>query len=432
MSDRQQKAMMFTVAVAALGYFVDLFDIVLFGVVRVASLNDLGITGAANTDWGIRLLNLQMIGMLIGGIAWGVVGDKLGRRTALTATILLYSLANIANGFVTTVDQYALLRFIAGVGLAGELGAGVTLVSEALPPNRRGYGTTLIAFLGLLGALTASYVGGMFAWRTAYIVGGSMGLVVLCGRYFGMAESQMFAGGESHDRGNLRTLFGNGGTLIKFLAVIAVGVPIWFVSALFVNLAPEMGRTLELTGPLSVGEVLRWQSFGLAAGTVLTGLIGEKLQSRKTVLFACLVLITLLIGVLLSSQGATPKTYCMLMLGMGLAQGYWTPFITLAAEQFGTNIRATVATSAPNFVRAMTVPVTLGWHALIPLVTGSGAVVVLGAVCLGLAFISLLMLDESYGKNLDYVEEVLTARKARELLQERRAARLRERASAGT
>ena len=189
MSEAQRKGLAFSVVVAALGYFVDLYDIVIFGVVRVTSLNDLGLTGAANTDWGITLLNLQMIGMLFGGVLWGVIGDKFGRRFALLATITLYSFANITNAFVVNIEQYAVLRFIAGVGLAGELGAGVTLVSELLPKNLRGYGTTVISFFGLVGALTAALIGGKLDWRLAYLAGGGMGLLVLISRYIGLRES---------------------------------------------------------------------------------------------------------------------------------------------------------------------------------------------------------------------------------------------------
>ncbi|MGH8455300.1 MAG: MFS transporter [Nevskiales bacterium] len=395
-----------SVIVAALGYFVDLYDIVIFGVVRVASLNDLGITGEANTAWGIDLLNLQMIGMLIGGVFWGVIGDKFGRRFALLATITVYSLANIANGFVVTIEQYAVLRFIAGVGLAGELGAGVTLVSELLPARLRGYGTTVISFLGLVGALTAAFVGGYFHWRMAYFVGGGMGLVVLAGRWFVLRESAMF---EAHragakNQGDLRLLFGSLPTLGRFLAVIAVGVPIWYVSALFVNLSPEFGKALGLAAPLSVADVLRWQATGLAIGSAASGLISEWLKNRRGVVFGFIAAMMVMTGVLLSLQGQTPALYCMLMFVMGLAQGYWTVFMTLSAEQFGLNIRATVTTSVPNFVRAMVVPITLLLKALLPALGLVKGVLLIGIVVYSVALLSLYSLKETYGKDLDYLE----------------------------
>jgi len=406
MSATPQKGVAFSVAAAALGYFVDLYDIVLFGVVRVASLNDLGITGAANTSWGIDLLNLQMVGMLVGGVMWGVLGDKLGRRTALLATIGMYSLANIANGFVTTVEQYAVLRFVAGVGLAGELGMGVTLVAELMPAKFRGYGTTVISFLGLLGALTASFVGGWFDWRDAYIVGGVMGLVVMAGRWYGLRESAMFEAhkAEAHRQGDVRVLFRSRATFLKFLAVIAVGVPIWYISALFVNLAPEYGKALALTAPLTVAEALRWQAVGLAIGSALTGVISEWIGHRKRVISGCFVALLVLVAALLSLDGASTGTYCALMFFIGLGQGYWTVFITTSAEQFGTNIRGTVTTSVPNFVRAMIVPITLGLKAIWDATGLVGGTLLIGAVVFTLAFVSLRYLRETYGKNLDYFE----------------------------
>jgi len=406
MSSAQQKGVAFSVAVAALGYFVDLYDIVIFGVVRVASLTDLGITGADNTGWGIELLNLQMIGMLIGGVAWGVLGDRLGRRTALLATIGLYSLANIANAFVTSVEQYAVLRFIAGVGLAGELGMGVTLVAELMPANYRGYGTTVISFLGLLGALTASYVGVMFEWRMAYLAGGALGLAVMAARWYGLRESGMFTTrrAQAQHPGDVRLLFRSAPMAGKLLAVIAVGVPIWYISALFVNLAPEYGKALGLTGPLSVAQALRWQAIGLAIGSALTGLLSEWLRSRKRVLFGCFAGLVAGVGVLLSLDGASVTAYCAVMFAIGLGQGYWTVFITSAAEQFGTNIRATVTTSVPNFVRAMIVPITLGLQALWGTTGLVGGTLLIGALVFGLAFLALSRLQETWGKDLDYAE----------------------------
>jgi MFS family permease len=406
MSGARQKGVAFSVAAAALGYFVDLYDIVIFGVVRVASLESLGITGAANTSWGIDLLNLQMAGMLIGGVLWGVLGDKLGRRTALLATIGMYSLANIANGFITSVEQYAVLRFIAGIGLAGELGMGVTLVAELMPARYRGYGTTVISFLGLLGALTASYVGVLLDWRMAYIAGGVMGLLVMAARWYGLRESEMFTAGRgrAQHQGDLTVLFRSGATLGKFLAVIAVGVPIWYVSALFVNLAPEYGKALNLSEPLSVAQALRWQAIGLALGSALTGLLSEWLRSRKRVLYGCFAALLAGVGLLLGLDGASVTAYCMVMFGIGLAQGYWTVFMTTAAEQFGTNIRGTVATSVPNFVRAMIVPITLGLKAIWDTTGLIGGTLLIGAAVFALAFAALYTLRETWGKDLDYTE----------------------------
>jgi MFS family permease len=393
----------FAVAVAALGYFVDLYDIVLFGVVRVASLTDLGVQGADLTTWGVRLLNLQMIGMLVGGFAWGVIGDRYGRRFALLSTISVYSLANIANAAITSVEQYALLRLLAGFGLAGELGAGVTLVSELLPKQLRGYGTTVISFLGLVGALAASYVGAEFNWRVSYIIGGGLGLMVLGGRYLGLAESKLFNERAAAEHGGeLERLLGSGVRLRRFLAVIALGVPIWYVSALFVNFAPEYGRALGFAAPLTVAEVLRTQALGLAIGSALSGLASEWLRSRRCVLLLCFVALATGVAALLQLHDGAQ--YVELMFAIGLAQGYWTAFITLAAEQFGTDLRATVTTSAPNIVRAMTVPVTLSVQALAGSLGFIGATYAVGALVFAGAFLALARVRETWGTELNYTE----------------------------
>lgn len=403
MTTTGRNSVYFSVAVAALGYFVDLYDIVIFGVVRVASLNELGITGAENTAWGIKLLNLQMIGMLVGGLSWGVIGDKLGRRFALLSCIALYSLANVLSGLVVNVEQYAVMRLIAGFGLAGELGAGITLVSELLPKNRRGYGTTVISFLGLVGALFASWVGGEFHWRSAYIVGGLMGFAVLISRWFGLRESDMFKqhkGGAT--QGDLRLLL-KAPALLRFLAVVCVGVPIWYVSALYVTFAPEYGKALGFAEPLRVADVLRWQAIGLAIGSGFSGLASEWLQTRKRVIYACLAALMAGLALLLTLDSAQPYLY--LMFFIGLAQGYWTAFITMSAEQFGTNIRATVSTSVPNFVRAMTVPMTLSVQLMSPTMGWVGASTVVGVVVFAMAFVALYSLKETWGRDLNYLEK---------------------------
>lgn len=399
----QKPAYALAVAAAALGYFVDLYDIVIFGVVRVSSLTSLGLAGEAITRWGIHLFNLQMIGMLIGGFFWGWVGDRYGRRFALIATISMYSLANLANAFVVNVEQYAVLRFLAGMGLAGELGAGITLISELLPKKLRGYGTTVISFLGLLGALTAALIGKQLDWRWAYGLGGGMGLLVLAMRIVVLKESTLF---EQHrgnsDQGDWRLLFGRARPALRFAQVVAVGVPLWYVSALFVNFAPEYGKALGFSTPLTVADVLLWQASGLAIGSAGSGLISEWLQSRRKVIGTCLIALAMLVVALM--QTTSNSAYIGLMLFIGLAQGYWTAFITMSAEQFGTNLRATVATSVPNVVRAMTVPVTLSLTALWPLMGLIAATLCIGAVLFALGLTALWHLGETWGRDLDYRE----------------------------
>ena len=407
MTNTRNKGLALAVIAAALGYFVDLYDIVLFGVVRIASLKDIGIVGDELTSKGILLLNLQMIGMLIGGVMWGIIGDKFGRRFALLSTITMYSLANILNGFVNDINSYAVLRFVAGIGLAGEFGAGVTLVAEILPKQYRGYGTTVISFLGLVGALTASFVGASFDWRVAYFVGGAMGLVVLAGRIFTLRESEMFEAQKqaTHKRGDVFLILKSKSALLKFLAVTAVGVPIWYVSGIIITFSPEVGAALNLSRSITAAETLKWQAIGLAVGSGLSGIVSELIKSRKKVVWACFIGMAVLAVVVLNMHNAAAEIFMMVILVVGLGQGYWTVFITMAAEQFGTNIRATVTTSVPNFVRSMVVPMSLWLNAIRHDLGLINSALIIGGVVFLLAFISLYFMSETYGKDINYIEK---------------------------
>ncbi|MBP6672332.1 MAG: MFS transporter [Bacteroidetes bacterium] len=394
------------VVAAALGYFVDLYDIVLFGVVRVASLKEIGITGDDLISKGILLLNLQFIGMLIGGIAWGIIGDKIGRKFALIATITMYSAANVLNGFVTNIETYAVLRFVAGMGLAGELGAGITLVSEILPKQYRGYGTTVISFLGLVGALTASFVGSTFDWRVAYFVGGGMGFLVLLLRLFALRESVMFEEQKktSAKRGDILIFFRSKKLLLKLLAVIAVGVPIWYVSGIVITFSPEFGAALNLSRTITAAETLKWQAIGLAVGSGLSGIVSEMIKSRKIVVWFCFIAMAVLTVITLNMVNADADIFMMVILVVGLGQGYWTVFLTMAAENFGTNIRATVATSVPNFVRSMVVPMSLWLNSLRHDLGLINSALLIGGIVFVVAFAALSFIKETYGTDINYSE----------------------------
>ncbi len=407
MMTTKNRGMILAVIAAALGYFVDLYDIVLFGVVRIASLKDIGIVGDELISKGILLLNLQMIGMLIGGVVWGIIGDKLGRKVALLSTIALYSTANILNGFVTDINTYAALRFIAGFGLAGELGAGITLVAEILPKQFRGYGTTVISFLGLVGALTASFVGSSYDWRVAYFVGGAMGLLVLALRIFALRESEMFEEQKksTHKRGDILILFKSKTLMLKFLAVIAVGIPIWYVSGIVITFSPEFGTALNLSRAITAAETLKWQAIGLAIGSGLSGIISEMIKNRKKVVWFCFILMSILTVYTLNMVNASADLFMVVILVVGLGQGYWTVFLTMAAENFGTNIRATVATSVPNFVRSMVVPMSLWLNMIrhdIGLINGA---LLIGGIVFTVASISLYSLKETYGQEINYIDK---------------------------
>ena len=400
------------VVVAALGYFVDIYDLILFSIVRVDSLKSLGITApAAVTSEGLYLINMQMGGMLLGGILWGVLGDKRGRLSVLFGSILIYSLANIANGFVQTIDQYAWLRLVAGIGLAGELGAGITLVSESLPKEKRGYGTMIVATVGVSGAMLAYWVA-TFGWRPAYFVGGGLGLALLLLRV-GVFESGMYEQTKQQDvdRGNFFALFTNGPRLLKYLRCLLIGVPLWFVVGILITLAPEFGKALELREPVTAGLAVFWCYFGLVFGDFASGTLSQVLRSRNRALQVFLGFCALMVGVYLYGlRGASSTTFYACCFVLGIAVGFWALFVTVAAEQFGTNLRATVATTAPNFARGSVVAlipifqataVALG-SAQNPNLITSGAVV--GGVSLLIAFWAVTTLPETYGKDLDYVE----------------------------
>ena len=395
---------------AALGYFVDIYDLILFSIVRVQSLTELGVVpgSPAMTNQGLFLINMQMGGMLLGGILWGVLGDKRGRLSVLFGSILLYSLANIANGFVTTIDQYAWLRLIAGIGLAGELGAGITLVSESLSKEQRGYGTMIVATVGVSGAMLGYWVGHKFGWRNAYFVGGGLGLALLVLRV-SVFESGMFQQVQAQTevvRGNFLSLFTNPVRLGKYLRVLLIGVPLWFVVGILVTLAPEFGKALSITGPVDAGLAVFWCYFGLVFGDFFSGGLSQLWHSRNKALKVFLGFCTALVAVyLFGVKGATPAVFYGVCFVLGISVGFWALFVTVAAEQFGTNLRATVATTAPNFARGAVVGLVPAFKYLSGALGFIPGAAVLGGLTLVVAFWAVSTLPESYGKDLDYVEE---------------------------
>jgi len=397
------------VIVASLGYFVDIYDLVLFSIIRVDSLKGIGVTDpAALTAQGLSLLSMQMWGMLLGGVLWGVLGDKKGRLSVLFGSILLYSLANIANGFVQTVEQYGWLRLIAGIGLAGELGAGITLVAESLPKEKRGYGTMIVATVGVSGAMVAYLVGQQFGWRNAYFIGGGLGLALLALRA-GVLESGMFESTKNTDvaRGNFLSIFTNGTRFYKYLRCLLVGVPFWFLVGILITLAPEFGKQFGLTGPVTGGLSIFWCYFGITLGDFTSGAVSQWMRSRTRALRIFIVATASMVGVyLFALQGASPTTFYTVCFLIGYASGFWALFVTVAAEQFGTNLRSTVATTIPNFARGATVIIVPVFQYLKnqPALGMVGGAALIGAITLGLAFFSASTLPDTYAKDLNYVE----------------------------
>lgn len=394
-----------TVLVAALGYFVDIYDLILFSIVRVPSLKSLGLRGEELTDVGVRLINWQMGGMLLGGILWGVLGDKRGRLTVLFGSILTYSLANIANGLAQTVAQYEVLRFIAGIGLAGELGAGITLVGEVMPKHSRGYATTAVAGVGILGAVVAALVGDAFAWRTAYFIGGGLGLALLFVR-FGLRESQMFhtarASGVKH--GDFLALFRNPGRLKRYAAVILVGVPVWYAVGILVTFSPEIAAAMGLAELPKPSRAVMLMYAGLAVGDFASGVLSQVLRSRKKVLAGFLLATALCVLLYFAVGRSSLGALYACIFALGVASGFWAVFVTVASEQFGTNLRATAATTAPNFVRGTLVLSTLSFQAMKPALGIVNSAALIGVVEIAAALVALRFLDETYGKDLDFFE----------------------------
>ena len=395
-----------SVIVAALGYMVDMYDLFLFSIVRVPSLKALNISGDDGLKDGIMLLNLQMAGMLIGGIVWGVLGDKRGRLSVLFGSILIYSLANIGNGFVESLSAYAVLRFVAGFGLAGELGAGITLVTEILPNKIRGYGATVVATMGVVGALLAYLATYFFNWRVSYFIGGGLGLILLLLRVR-VFESGIFVNlkEKAVKRGNMLMLFGNKKRLIKYLNGIVIGMPIWFVVGILITFSPELGKALGINTTVDAGKTVMLYFAGQVAGNIVSGFISQRMQSRrKAILFFICCSATFVAVYLFVPLHSLTMLYAICAC-LGFGSGYWTLFITVAAELFGSNIRATVATTIPNFVRATVIPLSLMFGFLKPYTGVVYAAFIVGLLTYILAIISLLYVEETFTKDINYNEE---------------------------
>lgn len=392
------------VLVAALGYLVDMYDLFLFSVVRVPSLKALGVSQEDLLPVGVSILNWQLIGLLIGGIIWGIMGDKKGRLSVLFGSIIMYSLANFANGFVQTVPQYAVLRFIAGIGLAGELGAGITLVAELLPQRFRSYGAVIVSTMGVLGGILAFLIADIFEWRTSYFAGGFMGLALLLLR-FRVFESGLFINLKEKkiNRGDMMIILSNGKRLLKYVMGILVGIPMWFVVGVLMTFSPEFGIAHGIEG-INAGKGVMLLFGGQAFGNMVSGFLSQYLKSRKAGIGIFMVgsFLTMLAYMLLPLS--TTFQFYLIIFILGFFNGYWTLFIIQAAELFGTNIRATVATTIPNFVRGTAILFTTAFAGLRPSlgVINGGVLLACIAVFIGLG--ALFLLQETYHKDMNYEE----------------------------
>ncbi|MCS7075224.1 MAG: MFS transporter [Bacteroidia bacterium] len=402
------------IIVAALGYFVDIYDIIVFSIVRLPSLQAIGITDPKDLERvGLFLLNMQMGGMLIGGILWGILGDKKGRLSVLFGSIMMYSIANILNGIITDLpiyhlEAYAVMRFVSGVGLAGELGAGITLVAEMMSKEKRGYGTMIVVSMGAMGAVAAGLVYQYFQdWKLSYFVGGVLGLVLLLLR-IGVTESSMFKQAkeaENISRGNFLMLFNHKKRFLTYFKCILNGLPVWYVVGILTTLSSEFARTfgiIPITAKVDQARVVMYTYIGLTIGDVLSGTLSQILKSRKKVVII-FILFSLLSSVVFLTVPMNITTFYWFYLILGIGTGYWVVFVTIASEQFGTNLRATVTTTTPNFVRGSVIVLTTLFQLLKPLGTITSAIIT-AFFSAGLALWALYGLQETFGKDLNYNE----------------------------
>lgn len=418
MNQKAQKSAWGLIVVASLGYFVDIYDLVLFNVVKKESLMAIGLSGASLDHYDTSLFNWQMTGMLLGGLLWGILGDKRGRIQVLFGSILLYSLANIANAFVTDTTMYAFWRLIAGIGLAGELGAGITLVVESMAKEKRGYGTMVIVTFGALGGVAARMVGGkgadlsaalhlnLMGWQMAYIVGGVLGILLLALRA-GAFESGMFKDMKESavSKGNFFMLFKTKERFLKYLSCIAIGLPVWFVVGVLINKSNKIAPFIGVEGTIDVGDSVMWSYIGLSVGDLLSGVLSQWLRSRRKVVLIYLSILTVSVFLYLYNHQVSVDTFHWMCALLGASTGFWALFVTIASEQFGTNLRSTVANTVPNFVRGATVPITNAFVWLMPYGTDVACLTV-GGVCIALSFMATLYVKETFHKDLDYFETI--------------------------
>lgn len=403
----QQKAiglLSLPVIVAALGYFVDIYDLLLFSIIRVKSLRGLGLSDAMVDAQGKYIISIQMYGLLIGGLLWGVIGDKKGRLSVLFGSILIYSLANIANGFVQSVEEYALARFIAGIGLAGELGAGITLVSELVSKEKRSKATSIVAGIGLTGAVAAYFVANVFDWRVCYFVGGGLGLALLLMRV-SVFESGMYTNLQHAkvSKGNFFMFFTNSKRFSKYILAILIGLPTWYVIGILITFSKEFGAAFGIND-VDPGRAVMLSYVAISIGDLLIGYISHELKSRKKALLLFYAFTILGIALYFSPYNTSLNSMYYICILMGFGTGFWALFVTMAAEHFGTNLRATAATTIPNFVRGSLPIMLLLFSYLEPALGKVQAGMATGILVMLISTLSVFFTEETYGKDLNFME----------------------------
>lgn len=390
------------ILLAGLGFLVDVYDVLLFAILRVPSLRDLGVPAENTLSVGVTLLNAQMVGLVLGGIIWGLIGDKKGRRAALVGSILCYSIASIANSFVDSVPAYGLLRFLTGFGLAGEVGAAMTIAAEITPARYRTFGTATVSLMGVFGSLLSSYVGATIPWRAAFFAAGVAGLLLLLIR-ISMKETALFekvkAEGIS-ERQNPFLLLKSPVKILKIVRCVCIALPLFYVFGVLVTFAPEINHAGK-DSAVMVAKIAAFYSLGEAIGEAVCGVLSQVWRSRKKVILLfqfCACLLTLWV------IRSDTETYTLLCLPLGFFVGYWAIAITTTAEQFGTNVRSTVTTLVPNLMRACHIPINIAFATISQAMNTSASVMILGGVSYLLAFVCLFFMEETFAKDLDFVE----------------------------
>lgn len=394
------------VLVAALGYFVDIYDLLLFGIVRVSSLQDLGLSPEMVKKEGEFIISIQMLGLMLGGIIWGIMGDRKGRLSVLFGSIILYSVANIINGFVQTPGQYALVRFVAGVGLAGELGAGITLVSEISSKEKRGLSTSLVAGVGLTGAVVAFFISQNFGWRTCYFIGGALGFCLLILR-ISVVESGMYNNVKEManvSKGNFLMFFNNAKRFKKYLAAILIGLPTWYVIGILVGFSNNFAESFGIEETVLPGKAIMYAYVAIALGDVLIGFVSQWLKSRKKALYIFYAITTLAIGLFFLQHDSSAATMYAICALLGFGTGFWAIFVTMAAEQFGTNLRATAATTIPNMVRGALPLIILLFNWLQNFTNYAQAGLITGIIVMAISVVAVWFTEETFHKDLNYIE----------------------------
>ncbi len=411
MSNTQKQYGVFSlpVIVGALGFFVDVYDLLLFSIIRKPSLESLHLSPEEVLSKGEIIISVQMIGLTLGGVIWGMMGDKKGRLSVLFGSIILYSLANIANGMVQTVPQYILMRLLAGIGLAGELGASITLVSEMLPKEKRGIAASVIAVVGVFGAIAAFFVYNAFKdWRLCFYIGGGMGLLLLLLRA-NVMESSMYDKVKHSGvvRGSFIMLFNKKHRALRYLKGVLIGLPVWYAIGVLVTFSDKFGKEFGIEG-IDPGKAIMYQYFGIAFGDLSAGLLSNYLRSRKKALFIFFSILSFFM-ILFFLQGngrGTMQTMYILCTCLGFGAGFSVLYITMSAEQFGTNLRASTAISIPNVVRGI-LPLIILLHKGLRNLTGdylTGGWIT-GVVIMLMAVTAAYFTKETFGRDMNYLEE---------------------------